>query len=89
MKAFVVAISGLLISTGALAQAGPGPGGYTQSETTATPDDDQRAENGSDGNQTAPREICRRVETATGSRMSYRRLCMTAQQWRSFNRSDR
>ena len=34
------------------------------------------------------RRICRRVETATGSRMSYRRMCMTADQWRNFNRNN-
>lgn len=32
------------------------------------------------------RRICRNVETASGSRMAYRRMCMTAQQWRNFNR---
>ena len=36
----------------------------------------------------AERRICRRVETATGSRMSYQRMCMTAEQWRNFNRNN-
>lgn len=34
------------------------------------------------------RQICRRVETNTGSRVPFRRLCMTEREWRAYNRQN-
>jgi len=87
MKAFVVAISGLFLATGAFAQDSGEDSAAAGSEAVSA--SDRREETASDSSQAAPRQICRRMETATGSRMSYRRMCMTAEQWRSFNRSGR
>jgi hypothetical protein len=89
MKAFVVAISGVFLATAAFAQEAGDETSATSSEAVSSTASDQREEAGSDTGQAAPRQICRRMETATGSRMSYRRMCMTAEQWRSFNRSGR
>lgn len=34
------------------------------------------------------RQICRRIETNTGSRVPHRRVCMTEREWRAFNRQN-
>ena len=34
------------------------------------------------------RQICRRIETNTGSRVPHRRVCMTEREWLAFNRQD-
>lgn len=90
MKTLVVVISGLFLSTAAFAQVGgsgvmSGSGASMSSGATEINEEAAPA----DESQGTDRRICRRVETASGSRMSYRRLCMTAAQWRSFNRTSR
>lgn len=90
MKALVVVISGFFLSTAGFAQVGgsavmSGSGASMSSGSTEINEEAVPADEG----QGADRRICRRVETASGSRMSYRRLCMTAEQWRTFNRTPR
>jgi long-subunit fatty acid transport protein len=34
------------------------------------------------------RQICRRIETNTGSRVPFRRVCMTEREWRAYNRQN-
>jgi hypothetical protein len=89
MKSFVVVISGLLLAAPAFAQANGG-GSMTGSGASMSSGQSEAPEGASDseGGEGENRRICRRVETASGSRMSYRRLCMTARQWRSFNRNN-
>ncbi len=89
MKPFVVVISGLLLTAPAFAQANGGGGmtGSGASISTGQSDLPEGASN-TEGGEGENRRICRRVETASGSRMSFRRLCMTARQWRDFNRNN-
>ena len=89
MRSFVVVISGLLLSAPAFAQ-GVGGGSTGSGAQMATGAAEAPAEATSTGGETegGERRICRRIETATGSRMSYRRMCMTADQWRNFNRQN-
>lgn len=86
MKAFVVFFSGLLMAAPVFAQGSSevstGNGGGASAERSAAQEDSSTSSEGEGGD----RRICRRIETASGSRMSYRRLCMTADQWRTFNR---
>lgn len=89
MKALVVVMSAFLISAPALAQ--PSQGGMSgsgQAMATGAGEAPQEAPATAEEGEGADRQICRRVETASGSRMSYRRLCMTARQWRAFNRAN-
>ena len=87
MKAFVVVISGLLLAAPAVAQVNGG-GTMTGSAASLSNGPTETPEGVSDtaGGEGESRRICRRVEIASGSRMSYRRMCMTARQWRDFNR---
>jgi hypothetical protein len=87
MKAFVVAISGLFLATGAFAQDSGDDGAAASSEAVSSSASDQREETAPDDGEAATRPICRRMATPTGSRMGARRICMTAEQWRSFNRN--
>ena len=89
MRAFVVVISGLLVSAPAFAQGvGGGPTGSGAQMATDAAEAPENAASASGEGDGTERRICRRVETATGSRMSYRRICMTADQWRNFNRQN-
>ena len=79
MKAFAIVVSGLLLATPAWAQA---------SDQGAPPADAQAPENAAsprtrDGEE---RRICRRVETNTGSRVPFRRLCLTEREWEAYRR---
>jgi hypothetical protein len=86
MKAFVVAISCLLAATPAFAQSSTGSvsGGAaelaTQNDTPESTGDNARTAEGE-------RRICRRVETGSTSRMSSRRVCRTAEEWREAQRA--
>ena len=89
MKSLVVVITGLLLATPAFAQGvgggSTGSGAQMATEATDAPENGTSTATESTGSE---RRICRRVETATGSRMSYQRMCMTAEQWRNFNRNN-
>ncbi|HYD38580.1 MAG TPA: hypothetical protein VEA60_13270 [Allosphingosinicella sp.] len=88
MKAFVVAVAGLLLAAPAVAQlTGESSTGTTgSSQSVEERLDEAEASANAEGGET-PRRICRRVDTATGSRMNYRRVCLTADQWRNFYRN--
>lgn len=85
MKAFVALISVSLLASPALAQS---MGGATGSGAALTTDNQDAPESTGAAGQAAggERRICRRVETASGSRMSYRRVCRTAAEWRDAQR---
>ena len=84
MKAFVVVISGLLLAAPAFAQAN-GSGGMTGSGASIASGQSEQPDGASttEGGEGESRRICRRVEIASGA-LSFRRLCMTARQWRDF-----
>ena len=91
MKAFVIVISGLLLSSAASAQTNEGDmsGSTAAIASGATEASDDATANADESQaQAAERRICRRVEMGTGSRTSARRMCMTAAQWRNFNRGN-
>jgi hypothetical protein len=89
MKAFVVVISGLLLAAPAIAQTN-GSGGMTGSGASISSGQSEQSEgaSNSEAGEGESRRICRKVETASGSRMSFRWLCMTARQWRDFHRNN-
>ena len=79
MRAFAIVFSGLLLAAPAVAQptgnaAGSGESPDTNIVATEEPEEDP------------DRRICRRIETNTGSRVPHRRVCMTAAQWRAYDR---
>ena len=86
MKAFVVVISGVLLAAPGPAQASDdnatSNGSQPSSQATELPGDSPSSEAEENGE----RRICRRVETNTGSRVPWRRVCMTERQWRVYNR---
>jgi len=86
MRALVVVISGFLLSAPGLAQASDNStttSGAQRQPATAT-DTSTSSEEGGD----SERQICRRIETNTGSRVPWRRVCMTEREWRIFNRQN-
>ena len=88
MKAFVVAFCGFVLATPALAQVSSGgvmsgSGAGLSGESNAAESSSDANAHGSDGEQ----RICRRVETSSASRMSTRRVCRTAQEWRDSQRT--
>jgi hypothetical protein len=86
MKALVALISGAFLASSALAQtpdAGPTGNGNEVAERADAPES---------GASEAPeavdeRRICRRVDGDVSSRLSSRRVCRTAAEWRRSNRS--
>lgn len=86
MKALVTLISGVLLASPALAQSMDGPtgsGGALASENQNVAESTGAAnERSADGE----RRICRRVEVTSSSRMSTRRVCRTAAEWRQSQR---
>lgn len=87
MRAFVFVMSGLLLATPGLARAsedGATTNGTQPSQTTSQTTNSSSSTAGDDNE----RQICRRIETNTGSRVPWRRVCMTERQWRAFNRQN-
>jgi len=85
MKAFTVLISSVLLASPALAQTmngGTAANGADMGERGDTPESTGSGDASTDGE----RRICRRIETYSGSRMAYRRVCRTADEWRSAQR---
>ena len=86
MKMFVAFASLALLASPALAQTGTGTisgsGGELATQND-TPESTGHAGQNADGE----RRICRRVETGSQSRMTYRRVCRTAQEWRETQRT--
>ena len=95
MKLFVALVSGVLLSSAAIAQHQHGAStGGNESTVEASEPAGETANAGNSGNTVAvaptegsERRICRRVDR-TESRMARDRLCMTARQWRAYNRDN-
>jgi hypothetical protein len=81
MKMYVAFASFVLLASPAFAQSGGGAVSGSAGELATqndTPESTGNASQGADGE----RRICRRIETGSQSRMTYRRVCRTAQEWR-------
>lgn len=88
MKTFVAFASLALLGSPAPAQTGTGTGTISGSGGELTTQNDTPESTGHAGqNADGERRICRRVETGSQSRMSYRRVCRTAQEWREAQRT--
>ena len=86
MKMYVALISSLLIAAPAFAQSGTGSvsgSGGELSTQSDTPESTGNSSQGADGE----RRICRRVEAGSQSRMTTRRVCRTAEEWRESQRA--
>jgi hypothetical protein len=86
MKMIVAFASVALLAAPAFAQSGNGGVSGSAGELATqneTPESTGNAGQGADGE----RRICRRVETGSQSRMTYRRVCRTAQEWRAAQRT--
>lgn len=88
MKAYVALISAVLLASPALAQSMGGPTGSGAGLSTDNQDLPESTGPAGERSADGERRICRRIETATGSRMSYRRVCRTAAQWRDAQRTN-
>ena len=95
MKIFVALVSGMLLSSAAIAQHEHGAStGGNATGAEARESAGETANAGTTGNAAAvapaegsERRICRRIDR-TESRMARQQLCMTARQWREFNRDN-
>ena len=86
MKMIVAFASVVLMASPAFAQGSSGTVSGSAGELATqneTPESTGNAGQGADGE----RRICRRVETGSQSRMTYRRVCRTAQEWRAAQRT--
>lgn len=85
MRAFV-AISSLLLAAPAFAQSSTGGVSGSAGELSTQSDTPESTGNSSERSADGERRICRRVETGSTSRMSSRRVCRTAEEWRESQR---
>ena len=85
MKFVVVALPALFLASAASAQL-DGSSSAAGTETPAPPESTAAAS--TDRADSEDRQICRRVETNTGSRVPHRRVCMTEREWQAFNRQN-
>jgi hypothetical protein len=86
MRFIVALISSALVAAPALAQTS---GGVMSGSGAELSDSRDAPESTSDaGEAAAERMICRRIEAVSGSRLSTRRVCRTAEQWRAAQRSN-
>lgn len=86
MKTFVALTSAALLASAALAQS---TDGLTGSGAALGTDNREAPENTGTSNETTAdgaRRICRRVTISSNSRMSTRRVCRTAAEWRDADR---
>jgi len=84
MKFLAVALPALLlVSTAASGAELDASSGTANAEATTPAAPAGQTEEAADD-----RQICRRIETNTGSRVPFRRVCMTEREWRVFNRRD-
>ena len=90
MKILVALVSGVLLSSAAMAQHehGASTGGGNESAATAS----ERSGGNGAGQAEAQGEgsdrvVCRRIDR-TSSRVGRERVCMTAAQWREHDRND-
>ena len=84
MKLLAVALPALFLATAATgaeldaSSSAAGAQSGTPVEQSATAEAEQAED----------RQICRRIETNTGSRVPHRRVCMTEREWQAFNRQN-
>ncbi|MEA3031835.1 MAG: hypothetical protein QOG13_3160 [Sphingomonadales bacterium] len=88
MKAFVVACCAVLLAGPALAQSGGGSVSGSAGELSTQSDTPESSGDANQRSADGERRICRRVETTSTSRMSTRRVCRTAQEWRDTQRTN-
>jgi hypothetical protein len=83
MRGLVFVISSLFLAAPGLAQASDDDAATNSSRSSQTVD---RTGNNrsSAAREEDDRQICRRVDTNTGSRVPHRRVCMTEREWRVF-----
>jgi hypothetical protein len=81
MKMFVAFASLALLASPAFAQSSTGAISGSAGEL-ATQNDTPESTGHAGQNADGERRICRRIETGSQSRMTYRRVCRTAQEWR-------
>lgn len=86
MKMIVAFASVALLAAPAFAQGGNGGVSGSAGELATQNDTPESTGNGGQGAD-GERRICRRVETGSQSRMTYRRVCRTAQEWRAAQRT--
>jgi hypothetical protein len=93
---FVALISGVLLSSAAIAQhehgASTGGGAESQTEATERAADTaagqaNQANAGANASEASERMICRRFDN-TSSRLGRERVCKTAAQWRAYDRAN-
>ena len=85
MKALAVAICVFLTAAPALAQMSGTTGG-SGGQMRSTSDDQDVNDPAPATTSNGERLICRRVDPPSGSRVSTRRICRTAEQWRDAQR---
>ena len=83
MKFQVALLAGMLIAAPAFAQDAPRVG--ADHGATSTSGDARRT---GDTNENGERLICRSISSSSTSRMSFRRVCRTAAEWRAAQRND-
>ena len=86
MKVLVAFASFVFVASPALAQGGSGQVSGSAGELAtqgSTPESTGSGGQGADGE----RRICRRIETGSQSRMTSRRVCRTAEEWREAQRA--
>ena len=81
MKLAVLAVASLLVGTPAVAQVTGASGSNGSNIETGQQNLPEGASEGG-RNANGERLICRRVEAGSSSRMSTRRVCLTAREWR-------
>ncbi len=85
MRTVILAISSLVIATPAMAQPQSASGASVATGQANLPEVSSEAGTTADGQ----RKVCRRIETDSTSRMATRRVCLTASEWREFDRNNR
>lgn len=86
MKMPVALLSVMLLASPVFAQSSgsvmAGSGAVLEGSSSDAPDGSAEGGESDDGE----RRVCRRVETDTSSRMTTRRVCLTAREWRQQQR---
>jgi hypothetical protein len=83
MRTAVFAMAALVMAApAAFAQPQTGSGGAVATGSNGLPQSTGAAGTTADGQ----RRICRRIEVESSSRMSIRRVCMTAREWKAYER---
>lgn len=87
MKLIVALISSALVAAPAFAQTSGGVMSGSGAELSESRDTPESTSDAGTAEADGERRICRRVETGSSSRMSTRRVCKTAEEWRAAQRA--